>query len=369
MIMIGALFQLLPVLAGASIPRSSQLSLVTHLLFSFGVLLLASGFALEQPTILKLSILLLIPGLLIFLTATSYALFNVQSSHASINSIRIAVFSLWITAILGLLLATGHAVESVPLLRQFTSVHIAWGALGWISVMIISVAYQVIPMFQITFSYPKLMTRLLSPSILLLLILWSGYRYAATQVNIPGGEIDLSFFFLFFCVILSFALFTLKLEAQRKKRLADTTLYFWMTGLSSLGISLMLFLYAEFFAQELSILIAVLFFFGFAISIINGMLYKIIPFLVWLHLHRKLAFSSPKGRSGIPTMNEVINNRQSMRQYWLHLAALVLTIATLTISTKFYYVAITLWLANYALLFVHIFKAILTYRHCLKTKQ
>ncbi|MDH5485263.1 MAG: hypothetical protein OEY43_08535 [Gammaproteobacteria bacterium] len=368
MSMVGALFQLLPVLAGASIPRSSQLSLVTHLLFSCGVLLLAAGFAFEQATLLKLSIIVLIPGLLIFLLATSYALINAQSSHASINSMRIAIFSLWITATLGLLLASGHALDAIPLLRQFTPLHIGWGTLGWISVMIISVAYQVVPMFQITFSYPKLMTRLLSPSILIALILWSAYRYTSTQVSIPGEAIDLGFFFLFFCIMLSFALFTLKLEAQRKKRLADTTLYFWMTGLSCLGFSLVVLLYAEFFDQELSILVGILFFFGFAISIINGMLYKIIPFLVWLHLHRKLAFSSPRGRSGIPTMNEVINNRQSMRQYWLHLLALVLSIATITISTKFFYMAILVWLANYALLFIHIFRAILTYRHCLGTK-
>jgi hypothetical protein len=55
---------------------------------------------------------------------------------------------------------------------------------------------------------------------------------------------------------------------------------------------------------------------GFFVSVINGMLYKIVPFLVWLHLQQKVR--QP------PNMNQVIADRAMRGQLWLHWGALAL---------------------------------------------
>ena len=65
------------------------------------------------------------------------------------------------------------------------------------------------------------------------------------------------------------------------------------------------------------LLLGVLFIGGFAVSVVNGMLYKIVPFLAWFHLQAQL-----QARAGsIPTMKDMIAERWTRWQFRLHLAA------------------------------------------------
>ena len=364
MTMMGAMFQLLPVLAGSSIPKSSITSPVIHSLFTLGVALFTYGLASANGAFIKLALFVLLPALLIFLIAVSIALYHAQSSHASIKGMRIAVLCLWITMGLGGMLASGEAWDSVPLLRHLTSVHIAWAAMGWVGMMITAIAYQVIPMFQVTNDYPDLAKRFFSPAIFTCLLGWSAIRYFEPDLAENFDWLNLLFIFILVSLLLAFVSITFHLQMQRRKRLADAGLYFWMTGLTSLSLSMLLFFYSEITQHDLSIPIAILFFAGFAISVINGMLYKIVPFLVWLHLHRKLAFSE-KGISGIPTMNEVIMPDKMFRQYYWHLAALVLTLAAYLLPSVFFYPAALAWLVNWSKLFIHLMQAMGVYKTCL----
>ena len=61
---------------------------------------------------------------------------------------------------------------------------------------------------------------------------------------------------------------------------------------------------------------------GFAVSVVNGMLYKIVPFLAWFHLQAQL-----QARVGsIPTMKEMLAERWTRWQFRLHLAACALLV-------------------------------------------
>ena len=65
--------------------------------------------------------------------------------------------------------------------------------------------------------------------------------------------------------------------------------------------------------------LVVLFIGGFAISVVSGMIYKIVPFLAWFHLQAQL-----QARAGsIPTMKDMIQTRRMRGQFRLHLAACV----------------------------------------------
>lgn len=173
MTMMGALFQLLPVLAGAQIPSPKITSRAIFSLYTLGVICLVAGFFLSHQLLSRAALLLLALGFLVFLLMVSYVLYKTDVSSGSVKGMRYAISSLWIAICLGLILLTGHAWDSFALLRHLTGLHIAWAAIGWMTILIISIAYQVIPMFQITASYPRFIERHFSTGIFLLLISWS----------------------------------------------------------------------------------------------------------------------------------------------------------------------------------------------------
>ncbi|MDH5767236.1 MAG: hypothetical protein OEZ38_14570, partial [Gammaproteobacteria bacterium] len=304
---------------------------------------------------------------LVFLIPVSIALFRSETHGGSVRGLRFSIASLWIAVGFGILVASGHGWEAIPLMRKFTALHIAWAAVGWITIMIISIAYQVIPMFQITVDYPRILHRYLTGIIFIILIAWSLTYYSGFSKE---SELTWLLILIACTVTLLLAVFvviTLMMQIQRKKRMADATLYFWIIGLICLFLSLALHCYSNIVDINLDLLIGIIFFVGFAISIINGMLYKIVPFLVWLHLHRKLAFKTEK-RSAIPTMNDVISSKKSLLQLYIHILALLLSIAASFSPENFLYVAAICWLINWCILLVHLIQAIVLYRSCLTSK-
>jgi hypothetical protein len=86
-----------------------------------------------------------------------------------------------------------------------------------------------------------------------------------------------------------FAVQTLVLQARRRRRLADVTLDFWRLAMLSLLLAVGSWGALPFLpAARLELAVGLLFFVGFAVSAVNGMLYKIVPFLIWLHLNNRL---------------------------------------------------------------------------------
>lgn len=67
------------------------------------------------------------------------------------------------------------------------------------------------------------------------------------------------------------------------------------------------------------LLLGVLMIIGFASSTIHGMLYKIVPFLAWLHLHE-----THEIRDGLPNMKEIMPDAHTLPHLWIHSACLVL---------------------------------------------
>jgi len=69
--------------------------------------------------------------------------------------------------------------------------------------------------------------------------------------------------------------------------------------------------------DHLATLSALLFMLGFAMSLMHGMLYKIVPFLVWFHLFRGGV------KSGVPNMKQIIPETWMWRHLRLHRGTLL----------------------------------------------
>jgi hypothetical protein len=100
---------------------------------------------------------------------------------------------------------------------------------------------------------------------------------------------------------------------------------------------------------------------GAAVSFLNGMLYKIVPFLSWFHLqNRQLATMCMTVQ--VPNMKQLLPDRAAHRQFWVHLAALLLLLAAVLQPRWFVYPAGVLLSLSSLLLWLNLVRVVLRYR-------
>jgi hypothetical protein len=318
MVMLGALLQMLPVVAGASLPAARWIAWVGHVSLTLGTLALMTGFLNAEPAAYGIAIVLLGGGFAVFLAAASISLARAVAS-VTVNGIRFAVLSLAVTLLLGLALALLRAGWWIPpAVEAAIAAHVAFGLLGWVLLLVIGVAYQVVPMFQITPPYPPRLARWLAATLFALLLLHASVLLFFPAA-VPAVDAALAY------AILVFAVATLRLQSRRRRKLPDVTLDYWRLGMASLLACVAVWLAAQLRpawadSDAYPLLLGVLFLGGFAVSVVNGMLYKIVPFLAWFHLQAQLQAKA----GSIPTMKEMIAERRMRGQFRLHLAACVL---------------------------------------------
>lgn len=319
--MAGALMQVLPVATGTSVLAPKATSTVVHALLSLGTLALAAAFLWLQPWLFALAMSLLSAALGFFFAACVGGLWKyrkqaTKGSTEILASIRLALAALLVAAIMGALLA-GSFAWPLPISRVLTNAHGAWGLLGWVGLLIIGIAYQVIPIFQVTEIYPKRVTRWLAPAVFALLIAYMANTLAPAGMRL---EIDLAVSAALLAAYTVFALVTFHLLWTRKRPDADATTLFWRSATVCLAACGPVWLAHTAGVADLSITLGMLFIVGFGWSAVNGMLYKIIPFLLWYHAQKDLTIALRV----VPKVKEIIPDAVAAKQYWAHLVALLL---------------------------------------------
>ena len=292
MIMQGAVLQMLPVVAGTPVRRPVLVAAITHTLGVVGIILLCCGLILSTPILLQIALPVLGTVLLLFAVLVIITLRRALPQNMTARAMRLAALMLVFTVLLGLILLSNHAFgwwlqERVRLV----DLHLSWGLLGWVGILVAGVAYQIVPMFQLTPSYPSHLTRWLAPMLFILLLLLAPASYFSS--------LHMTLKILLAMGFAVFALTTLWLQTKRKRKLPDVSLDFWRGGMISLLSAIVLWFAAQIFpamgdTQSYGMSLGLLMIVGFAMSVINGMLYKIVPFLVWFHLQ------SRRGPNGSP---------------------------------------------------------------------
>ncbi|MEH6471785.1 MAG: hypothetical protein V7752_11080 [Halopseudomonas sp.] len=323
-IMLGALCQVMPVVGSKAIPINYRQALIVRIGVGAGALLLAGFFVFYLPLLAYGAVLMLTLGLGLFVSLLALALIKARPAGVTIVAIRFAALSVLITLIAGgLLLWWRVSPGSAPALLINTDQHAIWGTLGWGMLLVIGVSFQVIPMFHVAPDFPRWATRGL-PILLFSLLLINNL----TQGSIAAASaIGINIVIIIFCAI---AALTLR---RRKRKLVDYTVRFWQLGLGCIALTMLIAIISKVVptlsAQlPLTRLLGVLFGMGGIISIILGMLQKIIPFLIYLHLQRA-CLTRPEMLLQLPNMKQLVPTVRSRKQWQLHLGCLTGLLAAL----------------------------------------
>lgn len=315
MVMIGALFQVLPVVCGAAIPAVRVSVGIIHTLLLVGAATLAGGLFFMAPNGLLAASWLLGAGLAGFMLSASIALLRAPSASGSQRDMRLALVSLGIAIMLGLSLAMTIALGLPLPLSVLLELHAGWGLLGGAGVLLAATSWIVVPMFQITPPYPKPLTRFWALGFVAALMLWSA------AVTLDATVFGTLLLVTLLCFAATFLVITLRLLGKTRRSAPDASFRIFMLGISSLLAGMLCLIPALIWDHPVwPLLTGVLVIYGGFVSVIQGMLYKIVPFLAWLHLTQ----------SGIkaPNVKRLQPETSAKRQLLAHtLAVVVLLIA------------------------------------------
>ena len=321
MVMLGALIQILPVVAGANLDHPLAVARWLHAGLSAGALLLAAGFLLGHGVLLGMAALILGLAVAAFLVASGRALAGVPSTSPTIRGLKLALVGLAGAIGLGAWLAVAIARGWAVALPSLADLHAGWALGAWAGTLLAAMAYVVVPMFQLTPGYPARPSWWFPGVMLGLMLAWGlavwlgaprGIRLAQVLSAVAG---------------IGFALLTLRLQQQRRRARSDVTYRYWQLGLASAILALAMALTATAWPALAdragwSILAGILLLVGGFMSFIVGMLYKIVPFLAWMHLRNR---GGP--RSPVPSMNRLLPEADAQRQMLAHAVALALLLA------------------------------------------
>lgn len=359
-VMLGALQQLLPVVAGANMAHPLRVARVVHATLTLGALALAAAFLSYRPWLFGVAALLLGAGVLVFIVSAARALRGVASDHATVSGLKLALLGLAATLALGLVMAIALAGSlNLPLL-SLTTLHLAWGLLGWGGVLVAAVAYVVVPMFQLTPPYPDRFMRYFAPLAIGIVALWTVTELA--EWTAPSSLLGIAATL----AGASLAATTLAVARRSKRSRLDPTQWCWrlatLCTLAASGLWLASGLIAPLEQRPgWPLLWGVLVLLGGFVSVMVGMLYKIVPFLVWLHL-RNLG----RGKVSAPNMKQVLAESDMRQHLWLHsLALLTLLLAVVWPDWLVYPAGLTL-IAAHAWLLRNLLRALRVYRQHLQ---
>lgn len=355
-IMLGALIQILPVVAGAHIAHPLPVARGVHAGLSLGTVALVAGFLAGSPLAFQVAALLLLGAVALFLAVAGSALWRVPTTSPTIRGLKLALGALAVVIGLGAVLAFSLAHGWALPLPALTDLHAAWGLGAWAGALLVAIAYVVVPMFQLTPGYPARLSWHYPVALAAIVVVWS--------LAVGLGEpllMRLAQGLAAACGLV-FAGYTLRLQFQRRRARADATYRYWQLGLVC-ALLAMAMLLASALVPNLTEnaawtpLFGILLGVGGFLSFITGMLYKIVPFLSWMHLQ-----SEGQGKVLAPNMNKILAEVPCQRQMWVHALALVLLAAAALLPEWLARPAGIVFMVSNLWLFANLLLAFLAYR-------
>jgi hypothetical protein len=353
-VMFGALLQMLPVLAGVRISKVDLVAKSSYAFMLIGTLSMIFGLWFDISKLILLSSLLLGGSFLILIISMLIALKGVVNVTASVRAmITSLIFALLIT-LMGMHLLSSYGIGKFSDLHLlFANIHSVWAVFGFAGVLIIGVAFHVLPMFYVAPRFKKFCKQKVVWLITSGLLLWLFLNIFIESYS-TIGKIWVALFFWAFSTTVY-----LKLNARRRK-ISDITVWYWRSATIFMTLGTFAWAINDFFDEKYIVIVSILIGGGFILSIMSGMLYKIVPFLVWFHLNAK-------GYMSIPTMNDMISKKLAKAQFFLFILSLIGFIVSFFIPNMLPLFAVT-FIMSMAILEYNIVIPILIYAKIIKTK-
>lgn len=321
MIIFGALLQMLPVVAGAVIKKPMLVAKLTYSFLILGLITFFTGFYFYEKISLFISSFSLLFASVLFLGVCLYELLKVKPKSPIVQGMIFSLFFAFLAILIGIHMGISHARGNLTdSYFIFTSIHYNFVFIGFVFLLIVSITFQVVPMFWVTDPFKREKQKFIIYYVVAILILFS-------SLLIFGFEINFIYKFALCFITIYFAYETIKTIVSRKRKLKDLSVYYYITSMVFLILGSIYFLLLEYFELKIEIL-GVLWGLGFVISLMNGMLYKIVPFLAWFHL-------SSKGFFDIPTIRDMIPPKHIEIQFYTHLFSIIFLTIYLVLGNIF----------------------------------
>ena len=351
-IVMGAMYQLVPVALETKLysEKLARWQFAFHFIGFIGMVWMFRAWNMEQVghfgTLLTVGV-----GLFVFNIACT--LRRVPKWNVTATAVTAALCWISLTVVAGLSIATGKCVAEsfdgsetnvgvvigalrplAGLVSRFDAIsamhaHAHLGGIGFFTMLIVGVSYKLIPMF--TLSEVQSQRR-------------AGLSVALLNIGLAGSFVTIllrSPWKLAFALVTISALVIYSWELcailrARKRRMLDWGVRYFLTAVALLiPLSLMAVvlswpgLQANPFLGQLENLYGFVGLMGVVTLAIIGMLYKIIPFLVWFGVYSKHI-----GRARVPALADMYSPRLQMIGYWSFLVALVVISAGILLESE-----------------------------------
>jgi hypothetical protein len=303
MVIFGAMAQLVPVVLEVG-HFAVDLYYVIYPLLVLGTVLMGYGF-LYSPALLPYGGIVVLISLLIFVLETFLTIKKVKKLNMVMTSVLLANTFLFFGLIFGILMALGYAGTIDIDILNLLKAHIYLVLGGYVGVTIMGMSLILLPMFWLShsFSWKPVKTALWLISIAVLSVMISAI--------IENKILEYSGYIL---TLIALGLYFYQIYVIYKTRVRldnDIYLHSLLFSYGSLVVALLMaVVYLITPSTNLLLTIGWILFLGYITFIINGHLYKIVPFLVWYE-----RFSPLIGKKKVPMLADMVPVQSAKFQF------------------------------------------------------
>ncbi len=353
-VMLGALTQMLPVLVGAKMPKVAFVSKYSFILLTLGLLFMIAGMLGQNTLFTSLAAFGLGAGFLMMIGSMAIALKGVSNFTPTVKAISTSLVFATLIVIMGLYLLYSYITDDITAFHVIiANVHSVWAVFGFAGILIIGVAFQVLPMFYVAPKFKSFCKKRVVWLISTGLVMWLLLTLFKEDWTLFAKSWIAMFFWAFATTV------WLKLN-KRKRPISDVTVWYWRSASLFLTLGSFLWIFDEYFKHEYIVMVAILIGGGFIMSIMIGMLYKVVPFLVWFHLNGM-------GYMSIPTINEMIDKKLAYIQFGTFMLSLIGFIFSFYMPSLLQPSAVS-FILSMLILEYNVVTPMLIYKKILKTK-
>jgi len=327
MIIFGAMAQLVPVVLETGHFSIDWYYLIFPLLLS-GTVLLIAGFWLN-PILLSFGGILVLSAMIVFAVDVFLTIKKTTLNSLTVKAVKVSNIFLLLGILSGFLMALTLSGFMGVDVGEILKAHVFAVVGGYVVITIMGISLILLPMFGLAHGFSQ---KPLEISFRLMI-------YSVSFVFIGGFlKIDILKTAGYLGSLVSVCLYLYQIFLIYQKRVRkefDIWYKSMLFGYASLAVSLILgFLYILSGGSLNNLLYSSmwLLFTGFFAFLINGHLYKIIPFLVWFH-----RFSSLVGKKKVPMLNEMYPKKMAEYEFWFSaFGVFVSTVGLLTQSDEIF---------------------------------